>query len=291
MVIQLLGFPTTLGLPRGTARHAPETLRASGLVKNLQKLGHTVIDHGDMALETGGVHEPTLAQVRKVAAAALQQMNHWLKVHQSGDLMFTLGGDHSTSLGTIWALTAMGHDFDIVWMDAHGDFNSMETSPSGNPHGMVLAMAAGLFPEIAPKMVSPQRLKLWGVRDLDPGERALLDREQVEVLDPEQVRHEWDRIIQQLKPHVFLSFDIDSVDPAYAPGTMTPVPGGFHRHEALDLVAAIARQRKLLAVDLVEYHPDQDKDGMTAQLALDVAHAAVSGKVIRRQRGFDAAGA
>ncbi|MFZ5823126.1 MAG: arginase family protein [Bacillota bacterium] len=289
MAIQLLGFPTTLGLPRDAAIHAPEALRAFGLVQTLQNLGHHVIDHGDMSLAAGRSEDSARERVRKVAEAARMQRDHWLKHHQRDDLMFTVGGDHSTSLGTIWALRAMGHDFDIVWIDAHGDFNIIETSPTGNPHGMVLAMATGLLPEAAPRLISPDRLRLWGIRDLDPGERALLDRERVEVLNPEQVRHEWERIIHRLKPNIFLSFDMDSVDPTEAPGTRTPVPGGFHRHEALDLVAAVARQRNILAVDLVEYHPDRDQGSITAELALDVAQTAVTGQTVRRRGGLDAA--
>lgn len=290
MAIQLLGFPTTLGLPRNALRHAPETLRASGLPRNLEQLGHKVVDHGDMRLVPGLPSDPVDQRVSKVAEAARQQKEHWATHYRSGNLMLTLGGDHSTSLGTIWALAEMGHDFDVVWIDAHGDFNIMETSPSGNPHGMVLAMATGLFPGYVPRLISPERLRLWGIRDLDPGEKALLERDRVEVLDPAQVRQGWDRIIQRLKPQVLLSFDIDSVDPSEAPGTMTPVPGGFRRPEALELVAAIARQRRLLALDIVEYHPDYDRAGTTAALALDVVHAAVTGHVRQHRSGFGAAG-
>ncbi|MFZ5817899.1 MAG: arginase family protein [Bacillota bacterium] len=289
MAIHLLGFPTTLGLPRKAGKHAPEVLRAAGLLSGLEGLGHRVVDHGDMALPEGRQADPPEVRIRRVAEAARQQCEHWLKVDPAGDLMLTVGGDHSTSLGTIWALSEMGHDFDIVWVDAHGDFNVLETSPSGNPHGMVLAMASGLCPAVVPKLISPRQLRLWGIRDLDPGERRLLEREQVEVLDPDQVRHEADRILQRLKPNLFLSFDMDAVDPAEAPGTMTPVPGGFHRGEALELVAAIARHRRLLAVDLVEYHPDRDRAGLTAALALEVAQAAVAGRAAPAKGAYDAA--
>lgn len=283
MAIQLLGFPTTLGLPRDVDRHAPEVLRESGLIRRMHALGHQVIDHGDMALLDGRVADSPAERVRRVVKAAERQRDHWLKVHRSGDLLFTIGGDHSTSLGTIWALRAMEHDFDVIWVDAHGDYNVMETSPSGNPHGMVLAMAAGLFPGLLPRLVSPDRLKLWGIRDLDTGERDLLRQTGVEVLSPEQFRQNREQIIGRLKPSVLLSFDIDSVDPADAPGTMTPVPGGFRREEALQLAAAVARQRRILALDLVEYHPDQDRANMTARLALDVVQAAISGQATQRE--------
>lgn len=290
MAIQLLGFPTTLGLPRQALRHAPEVLRAAGLTQQLQNSGQVVEDLGDMALEPGSATAPVPERVQKVVDAARRQADLWHLSHKPGDLMLTIGGDHTTSLGTIWALAEMGRTFDVVWIDAHGDFNVLETSPSGNPHGMVLALACGLMPSFMPKVIDPSSLRLWGIRDLDPGERALLGRERAEVLDPGQVRHEWERIVKRLKPNVFLSFDIDSVEPAEAPGTMTPVPGGFHRHEALDLVADLARHRNLLALDVVEYHPDRDQNGVTADLALAVVNTAISGQVERRNnKGLSAA--
>lgn len=277
MAIQLLGYPTTLGLPRTAAVHAPEALRGAGLMARLTRLGQPVIDHGDMALPPGRRDIPVADLVRQVVEAARVQKEHWLQHLRPGDLPLTIGGDHSTSLGTIWALAELGHDFDVVWIDAHGDFNILETSPSGNPHGMVLSLATGLLPDLLPRLISPQQLRFFGIRDLDPGERALLERERVEVPSPDQVRQERERLLRRLKPHVFLSFDIDSVDPSEAPGTMTPVPHGFRREEALGLVAAIARQRKIIALDLVEYHPDYDRDGITAALALDVLTTALTG--------------
>ncbi len=290
MAIQLLGFPTTLGLPSTATRHAPEALRAAGLIRQLEQAGAAVQDLGDMELEPGRKSDPIPLQVRKTVEAARRQAEFWLGAHTPGSLMMTIGGDHSTSLGTLWALSRTHQSFDVVWIDAHGDFNIIETSPSGNPHGMVLALACGLMPEYMPRVIPPAHLHLWGVRDLDPGEKDLLRREKVEVLTPDQVRYEWERIVSRLRPDVFLSFDIDSVEPAEAPGTRTPVPGGFRRHEALEMVAYIARHRNLLAVDIVEYHPDRDRDGLTAELALAVARTAVSGQVQRRNKpGMSAA--
>lgn len=248
-----------------------------------------VEDLGDLPLAE--LHNPGSVpdMVANVVAAAGRQADLWLRQHKQGQLMLTLGGDHSTSLGTIQALSRMGHEFDVVWIDAHGDFNIIETSPTGNVHGMVLALACGLMPEYTPGAIAPSDLRLWGIRDLDPGERDLLNNHQVEVLDPDQTRHEWDRIVKRLKPNILLSFDIDSIDPMQAPGTMTPVPGGFNRHEALQFVAHLARERHILALDVVEFHPDFDRQDRTLQLALDVITTAVSGQVERRQRGFSAA--
>ncbi|HEY3365040.1 MAG TPA: arginase family protein [Symbiobacteriaceae bacterium] len=212
------------------------------------------------------------------------QSGLWREEHRPEHLMLTLGGDHTTSLGTMWALKEMGHQFDVIWIDAHGDFNIVETSPSGNPHGMVLSLACGLMPAYMPRLVEPADLRLWGIRDLDTGERDLLVREQVEVLGPDQVRHEWDQVLRRLKRDVFISFDIDAVEPAEAPGTMTPAPGGLHRFEALDLVTAVARQCRVLALDIVEYHPDRDRHGLTAGLSIAMAEAVLSGQAIRATR-------
>lgn len=276
--LELLGYPTTLGLPRQVYRHAPDALRGGGLIQKLERLGWTVSDLGDLATPPGGMEDSAETRLSKVAEAAERQAEHWLSVHRAGGLMMTMGGDHTTSLGTISALVQMGHDFDVVWIDAHGDFNVLETSPTGNPHGMVLALACGLMPAFVPKLIDPAALKLWGIRELDAGERALLSQHKVEVLDPATTRREWDRLLSRLKPNVFLSFDIDSVEPAEAPGTRTPVPGGFTGREALELVSRISQHRNLLAVDIVEFHPDQDRDSLTVNLAMEVVQVAVAGQ-------------
>lgn len=290
MAIQLLGYPTTLGLPNPAQRHGPEAMRAAGLVQRLQELGSAVEDLGDLPLPSGSRSDAPAERIRKTVEAARLQADFWLKAHKPGKMMLTVGGDHSTSLGTIWALARMGHSFDVIWIDAHGDFNIVETSPSGNPHGMVLALACGLMPDQMPKVLDPSCIRQWGVRDLDPGEKLLLERERVEVLSPDQVRHERERIVNRLKPNVLISFDIDSVEPDEAPGTLVKVKGGFHRSEALELIAYIARHRQLLALDLVEFHPEHDRNDLTLNLALDVVRTAVSGQVNRRSNtGLSAA--
>jgi arginase len=290
MTIQLLGYPTTLGLPRRAVRHAPEVLRASGLISSLRRFDPQVVDHGDAELPPGLTSDEASVRVAKVVAAARRQRDHWLRVARPGDLLLTIGGDHSTSLGTIAALTALGYDFDVVWVDAHGDFNIIETSPSGNPHGMVLSLATGLLPDAMERVIAPSRLHLWGIRDLDPGERRLLQAERVEALSPDEVRTRGNRILEGLKPNIFLSFDIDSVDPSEAPGTMTPVPGGFTRSEALALVSSIVKGRRLLALDLVEFHPDRDVAGLTERLAHDVLQAALRQWENQASRGLHAVG-
>lgn len=285
MAIQLLGFPTTLGLPHKYHEYGPDALRRAGLVPMLEALGETVEDLGDLPLEPGTNADPVLTRVQKVVDAARRQADCWQKNLRPGNLMLTLGGDHSTSLGTIWALSAMGRTFDVVWIDAHGDYNILQTSPTGNVHGMVLSLAVGLMPSFLQQLVGTECLHYWGIRSVDPGERILLERSHATLVNPDEVRQSGDALIDRLKPDVFLSFDIDSVDPSEAPGTRTPVPGGLTRAEALDLVDRLSRKRNLVALDIVEFHPDRDRDALTLNLALAVAKTAIANQLVRRAEG------
>jgi len=282
LAIELLGFPTTLGVARTAQRHGPEALRGAGLIPGLTAQGLEVKDFGDLIPPQGNASHPPSVRVQQVVEAARWQAETWLRKHQPGNLMLTLGGDHSMSLGTLWALHQLDQSFEIVWVDAHGDFNVIETSPTGNPHGMVLSLAVGLMGQFMPKIVPSTAMHLWGIRDLDSGERALLSHHRAEVLSPQEFRQDPIRAIERLGPNVYLSFDIDSVDPSEAPGTGTPVPGGFSSREALDLVAALANRRNLVAVDVVEFHPDLDRGTDTLELAMDVVQTAVTGHVPTR---------
>lgn len=281
MVVQLLGMPTTLGLPRQALQHAPEALRSLGLVRSLERFGVRVEDLGDLPLPSNPANAAD-GGIQSVVETAYRQAKFWLERQVAGDLMLTIGGDHSASLGTIWALHKMGRPFDVVWIDAHGDFNVAETSPTGNAHGMVLSLACGLIPNAMSRIVESKALHLWGIRDLDVGESRLLASQQIAVYSPDAVRAQWTELIESLGPNVYISFDIDSVEPAEAPGTLTPVPGGFSRREALKLVADIARQRDVVALDIVECHPDQDSGHLTTNLAIAVAQTVVANQFDRR---------
>lgn len=270
MKIELLGFPTTLGIPRPDKRHAPEVLRAWGLLDLLRQHASVLTDLGDMSLPTGQAADSGPDRVQKVVDHAQKQVALWQQNHQDDHLMLTVGGDHSTALGTLLTLAARGEEFDVLWIDAHGDFNTLATSPSGNPHGMVLSLACGLLPTYLGAHLHASQLHLWGIRDLDEGERRLLEHHKVEVLTPDEVRDQTEAIIANLKENVYLSFDVDSVDPSEAPGTGTPVPNGFTSKEALHLVRRIAQTKRVLALDLVEFHPDKDQNDLTRDLSLAV---------------------
>jgi len=268
MRAQLLGFPTALGLPRLVSEHGPAAVRRVGLV---EALAHVldVTDLGDLAVERPQPGDGVDRLLGRVMAAAGRQAEAFTDAYDDGALTITVGGDHTTSLGTALALTRLGLSFDVVWLDAHGDFNTPVTSPSGHPHGMVLALLAGLTPYL-PQAVQPWRLHLWGVRDLDPGERSLLTALGVEVRDVDATRTEWPGLLRAVRRDVLVSFDCDCCQPDVAPGTMTPVANGFERAEVLRMVRQIGEARRVLALDVVELHPDRDRQNRTARLAHDV---------------------
>src|SRR5262245_36236971 len=173
-------------------------------------------------------------------AAARRQAEAFTDAYDDDTLTITLGGDHTSSLGTALALSQIGQPFDVVWLDAHGDFNTPITSPSGNPHGMVLALLTGLTPYL-PQTVPPWRLHLWGVRDLDPGERALLNALGVDVRAVDATRAEWPGLLRGVGRDVLVSFDCDCCQPDVAPGTMTPVANSLER-------AGVLRMERMIGV-------------------------------------------
>jgi arginase len=271
MHAQLLGFPTALGMPRPVTEAGPAALRRLGLVQALEHVLE-VTDLGDLAVERPEVGDGVDRLLRRVITAARRQARVFAQAYAADSLPITVGGDHTTSVGTALALTQLGVSFDVVWLDAHGDFNTPITSPSGNPHGMVLALLAGLTPYL-PQAVAPWRLHLWGVRDLDPGERSLLAALGVDVRDVAEARAEWPGLLRAVGRDVLVSFDCDCCQPEVAPGTMTPVANGFERAEVLRMVRQIGEARRVLALDVVELHPDRDREDRTAKLARDVVLA------------------
>jgi arginase len=277
MHAQLLGFPTALGLPRFVSEAGPAALRRLGLVQALERV-LAVTDLGDLAVETPAAGDGIDRLLHRVMAAARRQARAFTRAYTGDALPITLGGDHTTSLGTALALTQLGLPFDVVWLDAHGDFNTPITSPSGHPHGMVLALLAGLTPYLS-QAVPPWRLHLWGVRDLDPGERSLLGALGVDVRDVAATRAGWPGLLRALDRNVLVSFDCDCCQPDVAPGTLTPVAGGFERAEVLRMVRQIGESRRVLALDVVELHPDRDREDRTAELARDVVLALARARV------------
>jgi arginase len=212
---------------------------------------------------------------------------------QAGHFPLVLGGDHSLSIGSIRG-AARHRRLGLIWVDAHADFNTAETTPSGNIHGMPLAALCGLGdPRLVslwdetPPVLDPKRVAIIGARDLDPGEKRNLRQAGVMVQSMEQI----DRIgmvaalekaiecVSRQVDGIYLSFDMDALDPRHAPGVGTPVPGGLTFREAHLACEVVAETGKLIGMELVEVNPILDVQNQTAILAVEFIRSALGSRV------------
>ena len=279
--VALAGLPVLLGADRRGVDMGPSALRYARLLEQLEDLGYTVEDLGDVPVSLARASRRRgrgLAYLEEIRAAALV-LKERLAALPEGVFPIVLGGDHSLSMGSV-AGAARGRRVGVVWVDAHADFNTPETSPSGNVHGMPLAVLSGLgHPRLTEvfRAVDPKDVVLVGVRSLDPGEKRLLKEAGVRVY----TMHEVDRLgvariaeevlkhLQGLPLHV--SLDADVLDPTLAPGVGTPVPGGLTYREAHLLMEILAESGRVQSLDLVEVNPILDERNRTAEMLVGLA--------------------
>jgi len=299
--IRLIGMQIDLGAGRRGVDMGPSALRVAGLEARLKALGLSVEDSGDIKAEIPeaspeGSEKLKYADV--IAGACGELAGSVKRALDEGALPVTLGGDHSLAIGTLAGSSAHYRDrkerIGVIWLDAHGDFNTPQTTPSGNIHGMSFAISCGVgSPALtgllgfSPK-VQPAHCVLIGVRDLDAGERANLVETGLTVftmreIDELGMRTVIDRALLQATrgtSGVHVSFDMDVIDPSEAPGTGTPVRGGISYREAHLALEVIADSGKLRAVDLVEINPVLDEHNMTASLGVELLCSALGKKIL-----------
>jgi len=284
-IVDIIGIPLDLGQSLRGVDLGPGALRYAGLSARLEELGCTVHDLGNLQVpvrdalrgERSSHYLPTMVKVcAKAYDAARQAVG-------KGHVPLFLGGDHSLAIGTIGGVT---HErpAGVIWIDAHGDFNTNEISRTGNIHGMPLALLLGHGqPELAdlgrpgPKLTA-RDVVMIGVRNLDPAERRLLLESGVTVysmrdIDERGMGAVAADALKKLAHHdrLHVSLDIDAVDPRFSPGAGTLVPGGLTYREAQLLMEIIADDRRLASVDLVEINPILDERNRTAEMAVDLA--------------------
>ena len=290
--VAVIGVPSSLGGPPLGSDHWPERLRAAGLVARLRAAGLHVADLGDVPVpirsRRAGYRADDLAPFESVARWVAK---HTWRAHAEGMLPLLIGGDHSAAIGSIAASSQSVPGLGIVWLDAHPDFNTPDTTPSGNIHGMVLAIAAGRGPAplvrlmgFAP-MVHPERIVVIGARSIDAGEHNNLREAGVRVYEAEQVerlgvRETVAEAMAYLANNgvraVHLSVDLDVLDPRLAPGVSTPVPGGFTVDQLCLAARTVGEMARVAAMDLVELTPAEDAAGATAEAAIRVAESALA---------------
>ena len=274
----------------------PSAIRYAGLDSRIERLGRRCVDRGNVgaavaeATEAGDPRARFLPQIRDSCRRVADLVAEAAADEQ---LPLVLGGDHSVSLGTLTGLARTHGPGGVLWIDAHGDLNSPDTSPSGNVHGMVLAAALGyagpLFQEDGWELpaLDPSRAALVAVRSLDEGERELVRRTGVRVFTMSDVdRIGIERVVREALAHVagpgfvHVSIDMDAVDPDYAPGVGTPVRGGLSYREAHLALELVAESGLANALDVVEVNPILDRENATAALAVELVASALGARIL-----------
>lgn len=292
--IRIIGIPMDLGQSRRGVDMGPSAIRYAGLQARLEGLGHTVHDEGNVAVPNPEEHEAEGTQRRLTAVATACQTIYEIGTNcvEQGDFAIYIGGDHSISIGSV-AAAARQEPVGVIWVDAHGDINTPDTSPSGNIHGMPVAALIGDGDE---KLVNigydgaklqPAQIIQIGIRDLDPAERKRLAHNGISVFTMRHLdelgmaavaRQALSRLRHLSRIHV--SLDMDSLDPAQAPGVGTPVPGGLSYREAHLLMEILGDSGQVRSLDIVEINPILDEMNKTAELAVELAASLLGQRIL-----------
>jgi arginase len=301
MKIKILGVPLDLGQERRGVDMGPSAVRAAGLNHALESLGHEVQDGGNIYVRLaeeqhfGNQRAKYLKEIAETSQEVARRIHQTL---EAGCFPVSLGGDHSMAIGTQAGVAKFYHDRNqavgCLWIDAHADMNTPETSPSGNIHGMPFAASLGHGPDslthlfgFAPKL-RPENCALIGIRDLDASERQAVRNSGVNVFTMREIDELGMRIVMERAITLaskgtagyVVSFDMDVVDPVEAPGVGTPVRGGITFREAHLALEMVADSGKMLAFELVEINPIIDVMNKTAILGVGFTASALGKRIL-----------
>ena len=293
MNVHILEMPLDFGASRHGSDMGPSAIRLAGIKERLESLGHKTYEHSDIFRAKPQEYEqmgnPKAKYLKPIVNACTKLAAQVEKIASAGDFPLILGGDHSIVLGSLAGMGAVAKSnnkrLGVLYVDAHGDFNDTETSPSGNIHGECLAASAGIgLKELTNlyyegQKVDPKNICFVGCRDLDPGEKILMKKAGVTVFTMSDIeRQGFPAIIRQVvvffKTHadmVHVSFDMDVLDPMFAPGTGIPLPGGLTNREALLLMEEMYSLGLVTSAEIVEVNPILDIRNQTAILAVTLA--------------------
>lgn len=293
--VGIIGAALDLGQSRRGVDMGPSAIRYSGLEQRLVSLGLEVADEGDVIVEIpeiAHVENPQARYLPTILVACAQIAARVKKEVENGSTPIVLGGDHSVAMGTLAGLHQAYGTGGVMWVDAHGDMNRPETSPSGNVHGMPLAAALGTCGfEIegfaASPWVDPERVALVGVRDLDEGEKAFVREHGIRAftmtdIDRRGIAAVMREAIEVVEGDGFfhVSFDVDSCDPEIAPGVGTPVMGGLSYREAHLAMELVAERGVLTSLEVVEVNPILDVRNVTGSLAVELVASAMGATIL-----------
>jgi arginase len=299
--IRVIGVPLDLGQSRRGVDMGPSAVRVAGLEARLEALGHVVEDGGNVPVaipEQKKEGDPFAKYLKEITATCTKHAELVLKTLETGKVPLALGGDHSVAVGTVAGVAEFyrrqQQKIGLLWIDAHSDINTPDSSPSGNVHGMPLAAIMGLWPSelanifnFSPK-VSPENCVLVGIRDVDAIEKENLRKAGVEVFTMRDIDERGMRAVMEEAVRMagrgtagyHVSLDMDWVDPEDAPGVGTPVPGGATYREAHLAMEIMADDGHILSFEIVEVNPVIDEHNRTAELAVELALSAFGKKIL-----------
>jgi arginase len=303
--IRILGVPLDLGQTRRGVDMGPSAVRVAGLEARLEALGHVVEDGGNIAVaipEQKKEGDPRAKYLKEITATCTKHAETVYKTLEAGKVPLILGGDHSVAAGTVAGIAQFYREqrrvqeqrIGLIWIDAHADINTPETSPSGNVHGMPLAAILGLGPaELAniygfsPK-VQPENCVLVGVRDIDAREKENIRETGIEAYTMRDIDERGMRTVIEEALRVagrgtaayHVSLDMDWIDPEDAPGVGTPVRGGASYREAHLAMEIIADHGRMTSFEIVEVNPVIDEHNRTADLAVELTLSAFGKKIL-----------
>src|SRR5216117_61354 len=299
--IRVIGVPLDLGQSRRGVDMGPSAVRVAGLEARLEALGHVVEDAGNVAVsipEQKKEGDPHAKYLKEITATCIKQADLVLKTLEAGKVPLVLGGDHSVAAGTVSGVAEFyrrqNQKVGLIWIDAHTDINTPDSSPSGNVHGMPLAAIMGLGPKelgnifgFSPK-VAPENCVLVGVRDIDAIEKENVRRAGIGVFTMRDIDERGMRTVMEEALRMagrgtagyHVSLDMDWVDPEDAPGVGTPVRGGATYREAHLAMEIIADHARMLSFEIVEVNPVIDEHNRTADLAVELALSAFGKKIL-----------
>jgi arginase len=302
--ISLIGAPTDIGASVQGARMGPEALRVAGLQAALENHGVEVLDRGNLSGPANPWQPPVdgyrhLAEVTAWNVAVHQTVLAELRQDR---VPLLLGGDHCLAIGSISAVARhcreQGRKLRVLWLDAHADFNTRTLTPSGNVHGMPVAVLTGHGPAELTSLggttpaVPAKAFRQIGIRSVDPGEKRFVHEQGLEVFDMRFIdemgmRHAMELALATMDAltHLHVSFDVDFLEPGIAPGVGTTVPGGPTYREAQLCMEMIADTGRLASLDVMELNPALDVRNQTAMLAVDLIESLFGKSTLMRAPG------
>lgn len=283
--ISIIGVAMDLGAGTPGVALGPSALRYAGVTKRLEDIGYDVLDTGDIMVEKNMPPNEDIGKLKflsQVVKVNTDLCNKVAEVMEEGSFPLILGGDHSIAIGTLAGILQHKKNPGIIWFDAHADINTEETSPTGNIHGMPVAVSLGFGHERLisiggkDKTINPEKIVYIGCRDVDPGEKKFLKDLGITVFTMHEVdKYGMAEVIERAiniagkdTDGIHVSFDVDSMDPMLVEGTGTRVPGGLTYRESNFALEMIALTGKLISAELVEVNPLIDHKNRTAKMAV-----------------------